>query len=128
MAAAFLKNNIVSVMQTVADFLVAPSTFTAANALLLNQDIEALRGSIQALPIKAVNKADLISRLDSIETLVAAFAAGTSTLSAVQVLNIVLSLLDLLNEKVKALHVPTPIGLLTVDFTKPFSTTCAICH
>ncbi|MGE5528661.1 MAG: hypothetical protein ACM3X6_05915 [Patescibacteria group bacterium] len=122
MADSFLKNSIIAVMQTVADFLATPSTFTATQANLLIQTLEGLRGSIQNLPVNAVIKADLNNRLTSIEGILLAFASGTSGLTAFEVLTAVLGLLDLLNEKIEALNLPVRCGALTVNFPCQFST------
>ncbi len=121
---SFLANSIIAVAQTVADFLNVPASFTAVQAVALNQTLEGLRGGIQALPINAAVKADLNARLTGVEALVASFAAGTSGLTASGVLTAVLALLELLKEKVLALKLQPCAGTLTVCFPGTFSTAC----
>ena len=124
MASVFptVANAILEVMQTVADFLAVPATFGPTQALALNQTLEALRGSIQNMPVRAATKADLNHRLAAIETILSSFAAGTSVLTATAVLTAVLASLELLKEKILALNLPTRCGTLTVNFPCQFST------
>lgn len=117
-----VANDIIEVMQTVADFLAAPATFGYTQARALIQTLEALRGGIQNLPINAVTKADLNHRLTIIEAIVSSFADGTSGLTSTAVLTAVLASLELLKEKILALNLPTRCGTLTVNFPCQFST------
>ena len=122
MAATFLVNSIIATMQTVADFLVTPSSLTPTQALALITTLENLRGGIQALPVDAVFKADLLHRLTAAEAILTGFANGTSGVEDVDVLTSVLASLELLKEKVQNRNIPVRCGNLTVDFTCPFNT------
>ena len=131
MASVFptVANAILEVMQIVADFLAAPATFCTTQALALNQTLEALRGSIQNMPVRAATKAVLNHRLTATENIISGYAAGTSGLAATVVLTVVLASLELLMDNILALNLPTRCGTLTVNFPCQFSTssTC-ICN
>ena len=73
-APAFLVNSIIAVEQTVADFLITPSTFGPTQARSLITTVEGLRGGIQALPIAATIKTDFNNRLNAIEAILNGFA------------------------------------------------------
>ncbi|MCL6614131.1 MAG: hypothetical protein K6U03_05900 [Firmicutes bacterium] len=124
---ASLINSLIAVMQTVGDLLTSPFTFTTTEAASLSTAIEALRGGIQALPINALKKADLLNRLDAAQAILADFIAGTTLLSPVEVLLAVASELEVLKQKILALNLQPCAGTVTVCLPSPFNTLC-VCN
>lgn len=122
---AFLINSIIQIEQVVADFL-TNNSFGPLEAQTLITTIEGLRGSIQALPVNFLVKADLLARLDSIQALLVAFI-NTGLPTAFELLTAVLALLTLLKQKIQALNLKPCQGTLTVCFPAPFSTACKCC-
>lgn len=122
----FLARRIIEVEQLVADFL-TDNAFGPLEAQSLSQTIEGLRGSIQALPVNAAVKFDLLSRLDSIQALLASFITNLSGVTAFQLLTALLALLTLLKQKILALQIKPCEGELTVCVPAPFSTICPCC-
>lgn len=118
---AFLVNSIIAVEQIVADFL-TDNNFGPTEAQSLIQTIEALRGGIQALPVTAFVKDDLLNRLNSIQALLNAFISNFSGLTGFEVLTAVLALLTLLKQKIQALNLKPCRGKLSVCFPCVFST------
>ncbi|MGE5549222.1 MAG: hypothetical protein ACM3ZC_01665 [Bacteroidota bacterium] len=118
---AFLVNSIIAVEQIVADFL-TDNNFGPTEAQSLIQTIEGLRGGIQALPVTAFVKDDLLNRLNSIQALLNAFISNFSGLTGFEVLTAVLALLTLLKQKIQALNLKPCRGKLSVCFPCVFST------
>ncbi|MGQ9780386.1 MAG: hypothetical protein ACUVRM_11045 [Bacillota bacterium] len=122
-----LVNRIIALLQTVTDFFVTPLAFNNAEATNLVAALEALRGSLQALPLDGLKKAELLGRLDQAQVILADFIAGTSPLSTVEVLLAVAGELEVLKQKILALRLKPCASAVTVCLPGPFSTAW-VCH
>ena len=124
---ASLINSIIAVLQTVGDLLAAPFTFTTTEAANLNTTIQTIRGAIQALPIPALKKSDLLTRLAAAQAVLTEFIAGTTVLGPVEILLAVASELEVLKQKILALNLKPCPGTVTVCLPSAFSTLC-VCN
>lgn len=119
-----LVNRIIALLQTVTDFFTVPFAFNATEATNLLTAVEVLRGSIQALPVDMLKKADLLRRLDHVRSILADFIAGTGLLTPIEVLLAVAGELEVLKQKILALNLKPCASTVTVCLPGPFSTAC----
>ena len=119
-----------SVLQDIANasqiedsFLSMPAALTPATAASIVNQLLLVQGAVQALPINAVRKADIINRLNQAITLL----SGVTGLTSIETILAVSQILQTVALKVENLRLPCSQGLTIVHPSNTFNTICNCC-
>jgi hypothetical protein len=115
-------HDIETASQIVDSFLSTPGALTPTVINTLVTQILLVEGSVQSLPINAVRKADIITRLNQAVTLL---QGGTPGLTNIEIILAVSQILQTVSLKVDNLCLPCPQGTVTVNPSNTFSTLCS---
>ena len=112
------------VSQNVDAFLSTPAALTATTASTLISQLTSVQGAVQALPINAIRRSDILNRLNQA---IALLQFTTPGLTNIEIILAVSQILQTVSLKVENLTIPCPQGILTVNPSNTFNTICNSC-
>jgi hypothetical protein len=112
--------DIANASQIVDSFLSTPAALTPTVAASIINQLLLVQGAVQDLPINAVRKTDILTRLNQAITLL----SGVTGLTGIETILAVSQILQTVALKIENLRLPCSQGITIVHPSNTFSTIC----